>query len=244
MTETMQRVRLHNLRDIGGIRIGGGRFADAVLYRSAAPLRDDPSIAAAVHDLGVRSIVDLRDQQERSMSPDVWGAADLRVEHLPVFQDRLRSIRFQTLDELYDIMLGDFAPSVAAAVGAVLTRVSEGPTLVHCTAGKDRTGVVIGIVLDLLGADRADVLSDYELSQSSLGRDYLRDLFGVAGPDDLPGGAAHRATSAPRALLAGALARVSDEFGGAEAFLLAHGVPQPTLDASRLLIERTSAIGT
>lgn len=214
---------LHNLRDIGGLPTPAGRTRSGRLYRSAAPLRELPAIAADVAALGVTRVVDLRDSRERELSPRVWESSHLRVHHVPVFGDALATIRFGGLAELYAIMIDRHAAAIATAVDRLADEADE-PALVHCTAGKDRTGVVVGVLLEVLGVERADILADYERSQSLLGPDYLADLFAGVDMSRLPGGAAHRATSSPRALLDTALDDIAQRYGGAEALLLAHGV--------------------
>lgn len=215
---------LHNLRDIGGLpTAAGGVVRRGRVFRSAAPLRELPDIAAGVAALGVTHVIDLRDTRERDMSPRVWAAADLEVHHIPVFGDGLARIRFADLAELYAIMIEHHAAAVVEAVD----RIAEGDdasALVHCTAGKDRTGVVVGVLLEVLGVDRADILADYERSQTLLGEDYLADLFAGVDIASLPGGAAHRATSSPRALLDTALDDIAARYGSARGLLEAHGM--------------------
>lgn len=214
---------LHNLRDIGGPPAGEGVVRRGRIFRSAAPLRDLPDIASGVAALGISHILDLRDTREREMSPRVWQSAALEVHHIPVFGDALGEIRFSGLAELYAIMIEHHAAAVARAAGHIVAN-GDTPALIHCTAGKDRTGVVVGVLLEVLGVDRAEILADYERSQTLLGDDYLADLFAGVDLASLPGGAAHRATSSPRALLDAALDDISARYGSAEGLLLTHGI--------------------
>ncbi|WP_261164096.1 tyrosine-protein phosphatase [Microbacterium sp. Marseille-Q6965] len=211
---------LHNLRDVGGLRARDGVVTTGRLYRSAAPLRDDPGIGDMVRALGIGTVVDLRDPRERELSPAVWARAGLHVREVPVFGGRLASIRFDTLGELYEVMIERHIAAVVAAVEAVAS--APGPVLVHCTAGKDRTGVVTALILEALGVAREDVLADFARSEEVLGEAYLRDLFAGVDMSRLPGGAAHRAVSSPPHLLRGALERIDARHGGAEALLREH----------------------
>ncbi|MGV9768224.1 tyrosine-protein phosphatase [Microbacterium sp. NPDC003461] len=211
---------LHNLRDVGGLPAREGVVAPGRLYRSAAPLRDDARIAELVRSLGVATVIDLRDPRERELSPAVWERAGIDVREAPVFGGRLASIRFQTLAELYDVMIDRHLADVVAAVETVAS--APGPVLVHCTAGKDRTGVVTALILEALGVARTDVLADFARSEQVLGAAYLRDLFAGTDLSRLPGGAAHRAVSSPPELLRGALERIDARHGGAEALLREH----------------------
>lgn len=232
---------LHNLRDVGGLAVAGGRLAERRLFRSAAPLRDDPAIAEGVRRLGVETIIDLREPRERELSPRVWNRGGLRVEHVPIFEGMLWQTAFADLDELYDIMLDRHTGAIVEAVETVAAAV-DAPVLVHCTAGKDRTGIVTGVLLDVLGAERDDVLGDYELSQHLLGEEYLRDLFQGTVIDALPGSTAHRAVSSPRELLQDALARIDASYGGAEALLREHGTAPDTLARLRAALVEAAPI--
>lgn len=218
-------ISLHNLRQVADLPLPHGRHVrPGVLFRSAAPLRQDPGVVAEVVALGVRRVVDLRDSAEREQSPDVWTGSGLKVSQVPIFQNQLRELRYDSLTSLYRHMVGRRGAALASAV-TELVRPPASPVLVHCTAGKDRTGLVVALVLELLGAHRRDVLSDYARSQEMLGGAYLIDLFGVNAAGSLPGMAAHRATASPAQLLGGVLQDLDTHFGGAEPYLLAHGMP-------------------
>ena len=64
-----------------------------------------------------------------------------------------------SLDALYRRMVRDRSTAIAEVVGIVAR--SPGPVLVHCTAGKDRTGVVMAAILAAAGVARADIVADY-----------------------------------------------------------------------------------
>ena len=223
---------LHNFRDTGGLTLPGGQLRRGMLYRSAAPMHRTNEADRHLRELGIRVVVDLRDDAERALLPPAWRGSGALVHAMPVFENMLRDIRFSSLDELYTIMLERHAPALARA----FTRIAESagtPTLVHCTAGKDRTGVLIGLIHEVLGVHRDDTLNSYSLSQGLLGADYLDDLFRNIQPEDLPGGAAHRAVSSPPELLNALFDAIDAQYGGAEAFLLTHGVRIDSIDRLR-----------
>lgn len=219
--------RLHNLRPVGGYatRDGSAFVRDDLLWRSAAPLtmREEGSLAIA--ELGLHTIVDLRDSSEQRRTPGAWEHTALTVCSMPVFDDQLHDIHFDELSDLYRIMVGSFGAQLAAAFSAITANAARG-VLFHCTAGKDRTGVLSALVLEVLGVDRTTILADFSLSQERLGDDYLIDLFAGIDVDSLPGIAAHRATASPPELLADTLAYLDREFGGSTGFLLAHGATE------------------
>lgn len=232
-TEAPVSHRLHNLRPVGGLPTANGSFVRGdLIWRSAAPLTERDSSTKAVIGLGVRTVIDLRDGAERDRTPGAWSHDALTVVPHPVFNDRLHSIRFDELAELYSLMVGDFGMQVAGAFSAVAANVSAG-VLFHCTAGKDRTGVLGALILEVLGVERSLTLADYALSQERLGGDYLDDLFAGIDVDSLPGLAAHKATASPPELLAAALEEIDRVYGGVAGFLLAHGVTEAELQALR-----------
>lgn len=234
---------LHNFRDAGGLELPGGRVRSRVLFRSAAPLRSGGEADAFVRSRGIRSVIDLRDDAERAVLAPAWRDSGADVVHVPVFENRLRQTRFADLTELYAIMLDEHAAAIAAAV-ATIAQHADRVTLVHCTAGKDRTGVVIAIVHEVLGVDRGRVLAGYARSQQLLGQAYLDDLFRGRDPATLPGAAAHRAVSSPPELLGGLLEVVDARYGGALGLLRTHGVSDPLIERLRgSLVEPVSLAG-
>ena len=225
--------RLHNLRPVGGLPTASGdRVRGDRIWRSAAPFATRAASSRAIAELGVTTVIDLRDRGERERTPDAWRHPDLSVRAIPVFNDGLHTLSFDALEELYTLMIGDHGAHLASAFRAVTEHAADG-VLIHCTAGKDRTGVLSALLLDVLGVERAAILEDFALSQARLGDDYLRDLFGDANAATLPGIAAHRATASPATLLAGAFARIDRDYGGSEAFLYAHGAEPADVTALR-----------
>ena len=103
-----------------------------------------------------------------------------------------------------------------------------GPALVHCAAGKDRTGVLVALVLDAVGVTRQAVLADYALSAEQIEAMFRRwtTFLGRERPDDLT-------PHLPRAEVLGTvLARLDDEYGagnGAAGWLAANGLDDAAL---------------
>ena len=199
------------------------------MFRSAAPMREPGVATTDVVGSGVRTIVDLRDSGERARTPGAWQHDELTVHHIPVFDDQLRDLPFDTLDELYGHMVDSFAGQLASAVTAIAQGASRG-VLLHCTAGKDRTRVISALMLDVLGVDRATILDDFSASQRLLGANYLADLFAGHEPASIPGIAAHKATASPPELLISMFARVEHQHGSSAAFLQANGVTDADLE--------------
>ena len=153
---------LHNARDLGGL---GGVIAPGALFRSP---RLDGLDAHGWRQLvasGVTTIVDLRNDDEVLPLP-------LRPEHVRVVRAPVEDQGDASFMERWGALLGTpeyYADSlrrwpslIAAAVGAVADA-PRGGVLVHCAAGRDRTGLIVALVLRVAGAPVDAVLDDYEL---------------------------------------------------------------------------------
>ena len=175
-------VSLPNGRDLGGLPAAGGRTHRGVLFRSAAPA--DAALLPELERLGIRTVIDLRTDEERDSQPLVLPTGT-EVVRANVLADRpssgaasLGAIAAAALSgegEL-DVDLGDLTstmltsyrqfvelPSGRRATGEALQAIAEarGPVLVHCTAGKDRTGWVIALALHAAGVGQGPIEDDY-----------------------------------------------------------------------------------
>jgi len=130
--------RLVNLRDLGGLPVAnGGRTRHGMLYRSDAPHGDDVDPEHVAH-WPPATVVDLRMEREAERAPYAFEGAE-RILH-PLHEAAApENIRSAEIGALYRHILDTAADRVAAAATHVVTR--PGPALVHCTAGKDRTGM-------------------------------------------------------------------------------------------------------
>ena len=167
-----------NFRDLGGLATTDDRIIRSnMLFRSEGPASFFDEHRAELGALGVRCVCDLRSDVERQAAPNDWCGPGCRVLHLDMNTD-LRAAGADFWESLrtdpspvnarrvitnnYCLMPAALSPHLAKMVDALLA--GEVPMVVHCTAGKDRTGVAIALLLTLLGVAREDVLSDYAKS--------------------------------------------------------------------------------
>ncbi len=154
---------LVNYRDAGaelGLRPG-------VLLRSESPTRLTDEGRAQLSDGDVATVVDLRSPEETMRDP--WhplGHPD-RVA-VPLLDGAIEQslTSLPTLGGIYRKLVAE-QRSAFQQVARLVTD-AEGGVLVHCTAGKDRTGVAVALLLTAAGADRSAVLADYALSAECL----------------------------------------------------------------------------
>ncbi|WP_261568303.1 tyrosine-protein phosphatase [Frankia gtarii] len=176
---------LVNLRDVGGMSTADGRRTrPGVLYRSEMPkVGDRPPPESMVWP--PRTVIDLRSAVERGPNPHPLAALGAEIRVFPLLGDDAAPGRHTAasgameagLQALYVAMVEHAAPQLAAIVDVVST--APGPVLVHCAAGKDRTGVTIAVLLRLAGVVERDVLADYAATEQNM-RGVIKRLKGHA----------------------------------------------------------------
>ncbi|MFI7167149.1 tyrosine-protein phosphatase [Rhodococcus erythropolis] len=192
MTTETRRIAIpgtSNLRDVGGYRTGDGRtVAYRTLYRGEALVMPGGSSSYAIYnkdskleyrDLGVRTIVDLRAQTEIDRASSAWPlACGATLVELPIAEGgegadtnymamlldgRMAAFGIENMSTFYTELLERRALVLGAAY-RLLADNGKLPMLIHCAAGKDRTGVFIALVLSSIGVSDEDVVSDYALT--------------------------------------------------------------------------------
>ena len=209
---------VYNFRDLGGYPAGDGRQTRwRTLFRSDSLHRLTLTGVRSVRELGVRSVVDLRYAAECTDQP--CALTEEAVYHsLPLFEDPQRGAEgfVPDLDAIYRLMV-DTRQAQLVATWDRLAAPEVLPAVVNCTAGKDRTGVVIALLLDLLGVHRPAIIADYTASgallrSSPLG-DQLRARIAARGGDPA---LADRLLVSPPEHMERLLSYVDGVYGGAE----------------------------
>lgn len=149
-----------NVRDVGGLPAGtGGLTCHGVLFRGDAPHHDDTP-PRELTGWPPALVLDLREPHEPVGGHPLAGP-DTRVVQVPLLAGP-HVVDWEALPSLCELYLGSLgrAGERIAEVFDLLT-CAAGPTLVHCAAGKDRTGVLVAILLRAAGVPRDAVLEDY-----------------------------------------------------------------------------------
>ncbi len=167
-----------NFRDFGGYSTADGhRVRWGQLYRSGELSGLSDRDRRFVASLGLEAIFDLRIPQEDERAPSALSPREAdRITHIPLYPGSAHAYREQlmagtaTAEGLADVMEAinrDLAREHQTEYGELLGRVADaqGPVLIHCAAGKDRTGFGVALLLLALGVPRETVMVDYLLSR-------------------------------------------------------------------------------
>lgn len=213
-----------NLRDVGGYPAGPGHQTRwRTLFRSDAldllPIESQEALLG----LGVRLVIDLRWPVEIEARPSVFlDSGAVRYVSLPLHDDRPEPTG--GIPASYRAILGGRGGQFAA-VGRALLEPGGLPAVVGCTAGLDRTGLTIALLLSVVGVPPQVIAADYALSAASFASD-----GGESGLGDWRSGPV--AVDCIPEYMVGALDHLGTRYGGAAAFLARHGLS--TADVARL----------
>lgn len=248
-----RRLRLEgarNFRDLGGYETRDGhRVRWRTLFRSDALTRLTEEDADALRSMGIRRVFDLRTRTEleragpsahlrrEAVETDGSGASAIEHRHVPFFEE-LGGTRREAPAEgdprprmvaSYSRMLERAGPSVSHVVAALA---EEQPRAVfHCTAGKDRTGLLAALILRALGVHDDTIVEDYALTrvysppQSEQRRRELSEQFGIEITPEVM-------DAAPETM-SQTLVEIDARYGSTEALLREYGVTSAQLDGLR-----------
>lgn len=227
-----------NVRDVGGLPLrDGGTTRPGVLLRSGSLHHVTPAdVEHLVEEFGLTLVLDLRTPREIDRDgPTAVAAAGVETVALDFIGQR-REYLPETGDDTDPLLrnyLGYLADHPENVVTAVRRLADEdaGPALVHCAAGKDRTGTLVALVLDAVGVERDAVVADYALSSEQIEAMFLR--WTAASGEPMPS-AEMLAPHHPRAeVMVAVLDRLDAEHGGAAGWLLANGLDAESLQRLR-----------
>jgi protein-tyrosine phosphatase len=169
-----------NVRDLGGLPLTDGRATRwRSIVRADSLDRLTPAGWNSLSAYGVRTVVDLRESDERSI--DVVRPAGIAVVHVPVDDNADTAFWYRVTDDdidgtplYYRPFLEQKVDRCVAAARAV-AQASPGGVVIHCGIGRDRTGLVALLLLALAGATPAAIADDYALSGARLRQHFERD---------------------------------------------------------------------
>jgi protein-tyrosine phosphatase len=238
-----------NFRDFGGYPVPGGRVRWGHLYRSnklsSLTLQDRERLDS----LSIHTILDLRVRREREADPTCWSHDKLHVQTYPPGLKRplIEMAEGHDGDEAGALALmaefyGAMPRTMTHVFGSVIRSLANGatPCIIHCSAGKDRTGVACALILTALGVPRDTVIQDYVLTQSL--RRPQSDMARAIAPgskeqalsDRFTPGAIKLLMASSAEYIGEALRAMEDDHGSVDAYITeALGINGATLDQLR-----------
>jgi protein-tyrosine phosphatase len=221
-----------NLRDLGNYPAAGGRSVRwRALLRSDALHQLDGDGLASLAGLNLRTVLDLRTLPETMAAPSMLDGLAARVTHVSILRGDLRSLPLE-LEAIYRYMVGECADAIAEAI-KVLCAADALPGLVHCSAGKDRTGIVVALVLAVLGVPDEVIAADYALSSRYLDPDSTPAIGQLQASTGLGDSLTRPLLMSPPALILEVLSWVRAASGSVDGYLLDHGLSPAELDQLR-----------
>ena len=228
---------INNFRDFGGYKTkNGARLKKGLLYRSGDLSKATSADLEKISALGIKTICDLRSERERRVEPDRFPD----VEQITFFNIPMRPIvdyHARSLGRLFSLMFGEersrdyiaesykayreYATGYLPQFKSLLKRISKSenlPVLIHCSAGKDRTGVLSNLIQQMVGVSPETAQEDYLKTNENLSKykeEIIKKLkrlayFGVPWKMYMP------LFDARTDYLNAAFAQVKDEFGAVD----------------------------
>ena len=224
----------HNFRDVGGYPTAdGGTVRWRTLFRSDSLHALTDAGHQALLDLGIRSSIDLRGEREVAAAPSgLASSRAVRYESLgmgPSIRESPEPIRTLEGLNLYHLETGK--PSIAAIVRTI-AEPDALPAVINCTAGKDRTGLITGLLLSLVGVPRYHVIEDYLLTERYASA-WLAELYEVRKQEGRDPDLAAWVTDYRAEVMERTLDHLDQRYGGAEGYVREIGLSDDAIGAVR-----------
>ena len=229
-----------NFRDIGGYPTADGHTIRWGRYfRAGRPDRMTPTDLEKVRSLGIVTQIDLRRSDEvLDQGRGPLASMGTSYEHIPVIPDggseQLNRLVGDTgiSGKRYLGYLG-FDPASWRRMFTFFADAQHHPILIHCTAGKDRTGVSTAFLLSVLGVDRAWIEADYILTNRDVARqvDFLESTIGL--PAGMDRDTMRHDAGVPETAMRDFLDGLQEKWGGPLGYLRSIGISEATFEAVR-----------
>lgn len=227
---TLDWPHCYNARDLGGLpTTDGGETKWRAIIRSDIPARLTVEGKQALIDYGVRTILDLREPDQTSAEPSIFmtpmGALDEPVYVNRQLESRKPHVNAQISQssdraEIYCIMMDNYPELYGEAMRAI-ANAQPGGVLIHCHAGKDRTGTVAALLLGLASVPDEAIMADYAESQEQLWPLWEEIVAQVSGEENADSWLKPTATAE---MMVKVLDHLRGQYGGVREYLLFTGL--------------------
>jgi protein-tyrosine phosphatase len=229
-----------NFRDIGGYpTIDGHTVRWGQYFRTGRQDRMTEADLELVRSLGIKTQIDLRKPEEvkdQGRGPlEVMGAAYHNLSIIPDGgTDQLSRLVGDTgISGKRYLAYLEFDHQSWVHMFDIFAHADSTPIVLHCTAGKDRTGVSTAFLLSVLGVERSLIEADYILTNRDVPRqaDFIEHTTGF--PEGMNRAAMMRAAGVPENAMVDFLDGLEEKWGGVLAYLSSIGIDEATMAAVR-----------
>jgi len=224
---------LLNARDLGGLPAFHGHVRDGAIVRSDALYRLKDAGRAALVAHGVRTVIDMRTPAEVAANSYAFDkASGVAHHHIPQQTEEMWKSLGGKADRItFDLTMLQLGQRNFSAIARAIADAPDGGVLIHCEVGKDRTGLMTMLLLDLVGTPADTIAADYGLTAAGL-TSLFADLIAKAESGE------RRARLQEEALcraevMAAIYARFRARHGDAEMYLRLGGAPRAAIDGIR-----------
>lgn len=186
---------------------------------------------AVLRETGLRTVIDLRTDAEAEIAPSALDAVGARTLRISVAGGDLRDLP-AGLDDVYQYIVDERGPAIGQAIGW-LCAPDALPALIHCSAGKDRTGIVVALILASAAVPDDVIAADYALSGSYLDPQATAAIGQLRASSGLQDRLTAALMASPPELILRVLAHVRRRWGSIDDYLLRCGPARGDLDALR-----------
>ena len=234
----------YNIRDVGGYQTSDGRrIRWQTLLRAETLERLPPASQSALVDYGVRTVIDLRASRELEESPNIFANSPhvaYRNHNVigdgqlsgPPFTEPVTPVQgTPRLVGMYTLILDRRRAEIQNTL-ATLAKPGTLPALIHCSAGKDRTGIISALALSVAGVARETIAEDYALSAQL----FLDPDLRAQAPPELADGfdwEEYTRDYCPPEAMIETLQHLDGRYGSIEAYLLGGSLSSEHIDTLR-----------
>jgi protein-tyrosine phosphatase len=237
---------LRNFRDLGGIPAGvSRRVRSGIVYRSANPVGLPAGDLKILENLGIKTYIDLRGPEEfrEGYAIDHSERVSLPLDFQQVTRERMQPvIRKKNSEKLIEDISNDIYLDILDASVPVFRQVMEilsdevrVPILIHCHVGKDRTGIIVALLLMALGVEKEVIVSDFMKSNQALYKSFRKYFLtrAILTLGIYPYRRLMFAVSVKQRNIESVIDSVTNKYGGIEGYLAASGFPEDKLQKVR-----------
>jgi len=163
-----------NFRDVGGYPTADGRSVRwRRMFRAGGLSELSEADLVVLDELGIKTVLDLRSTAELESGKFPVDDMPVTHHHLPLVEQVLDPTKYSVPEGMLAARYQEISQIGATFIAQSISIIADPdthPIVVHCLAGKDRTGIVVALVLSLLGVDDDTAAEDYSLSNLAMGR--------------------------------------------------------------------------